>query len=72
MLYWNETLRSDSYKSKLDMTALFQRYNLDLEPLDHFGPEELERRHKILFELTSLIWNEGTSTTERLRLIRGM
>lgn len=55
-LYWNETLRKDSYKSKLDMTALKARYDLDLEPLDQFGPDEVEARHKLLFKLTSLIW----------------
>lgn len=55
-LYWNETLRKDSYKSKLDMTALKARYDLDLEPLDQFGPNEVEDRHKLLFKLTSLIW----------------
>lgn len=55
-LYWNETLRADSYKSKLDMTELQKRYDLDLEPLDHFGPEELEARQKLLFSLIELIW----------------
>ncbi|MGO9834564.1 MAG: DUF262 domain-containing protein [Polyangiaceae bacterium] len=55
-LYWNETLRADSYKSKLDMTALKNRHGLDLEPLDQFGPDELEARHKLLFKLVGLIW----------------
>lgn len=55
-LYWNETLRKDSYKSKLDMNALKARYDLDLEPLDQFGPDEVEARHKLLFKLTSIIW----------------
>jgi len=56
-LYWNETLRSDSYKSKLDMTGLRESYDLDLKPLDKFGPDELEGRHKLLFDLVSVIWN---------------
>lgn len=55
-LYWNETLRSDSYKSKLDMHALKSNFGLELEPLDKFGPDELEARHKLLFELIKLIW----------------
>jgi len=55
-LYWNETLRADSYKSKLDMTALKDEFGLELEPLDHFGPEELEARHKLLFKLVGIIW----------------
>jgi hypothetical protein len=57
-LYWNETLRTDSYKSKLDMTELRERYKLDLKPLDHFGPNELEGRHKLLFNLIELIWSD--------------
>jgi hypothetical protein len=55
-LYWNESLRTDSYKSKLDMAALKDHYHLELEPLDHFGPDELEARHKLLFRLVVLIW----------------
>ena len=55
-LYWNETLREDSYKSKLDMERLRERHDLDLKPLGHFGPEELEARHRLLFEITKVIW----------------
>jgi hypothetical protein len=56
-LYWNETLRADSYKSKLDMAALKERLGLELEPLDKFGPDELEARHKLLFKLIGIIWS---------------
>jgi len=55
-LYWNETLRADSYKSKLDMTALKDQLGLELEPLDTFGPEQLEARQKLLFKLVGIIW----------------
>jgi hypothetical protein len=55
-LYWNETLRADSYKSKLDMSALKSRHGLELEPLEQFGPDELEARHKLLFKLVGIIW----------------
>lgn len=55
-LYWNETLRADSYKSKLDMTALKNEFGLELEPLDTFGPDQLEARHKLLFKLVGIIW----------------
>lgn len=56
-LYWNESLRADSYKSKLDMTALKDRYGLELEPIDQFGPDQLEARHKLLFKLVGIIWS---------------
>ncbi|SFN25263.1 DUF262 domain-containing protein [Marinobacter pelagius] len=55
-LYWNETLRADAYKSKLDMTQLKERFGLELEPIDHFGPDELEARQKLLFKIASIIW----------------
>ena len=55
-LYWNETLREDSYKAKLDMAGLVERHSLDLKPLEHFGPKELESRHRLLFDLVKIIW----------------
>jgi len=55
-LYWNETLRTDSYKSKLDMQSLKERYNLELCSYDSFGPDELNARQKLLYEISSIIW----------------
>ncbi len=56
-LYWNETLRADSYKSKLAMDDLKRNFNLDLRPYDDsFGSAELESRQKLLFDISSLIW----------------
>ncbi len=55
-LYWNETLREDSYKAKLDMNALKTDFKLDLVPLDKFGPDELEARHRLLFQIVGIIW----------------
>lgn len=55
-LYWNETLRADAYKSKLDMDALKKKFNLDLHPVEQFDQEALESRQKLLFEISSLIW----------------
>ncbi|MDQ8186808.1 DUF262 domain-containing protein [Pelagicoccus sp. SDUM812002] len=55
-LYWNETLREDSYKSKLDLKALKSTFGLDLVHLEAFGPNELEARHKLLFQLIGIIW----------------
>ena len=55
-LYWNETLREDSYKSKLDMASLKTEFNLDLQPMNSFGPEQLEQRQRLLFDIASIIW----------------
>lgn len=56
-LFWNETLRADSYKSKLDIEDLRTDFGLDLRPLECFGPDELEERHRLLFEMVKIIWN---------------
>jgi uncharacterized protein with ParB-like and HNH nuclease domain len=55
-LYWNETLRDDTYKSKKDMDDLKTKFSLDLLPLNQFGPTELEQRQKLLFEISKIIW----------------
>jgi hypothetical protein len=55
-LYWNELLREDNYKSKLDVRDLQKKLNGMLEPMPLFGPQQLEQRHKLLFEISNLIW----------------
>lgn len=55
-LYWNETLRTDSYKSKLDMTRLKEDYALELVPVENFGPNDIELRQQLLFKIASNIW----------------
>ena len=54
-LYWNETLRKDTYKSKLDLTELKKKYNLKLVPL-LFGQREVEARQQLLFDISKIIW----------------
>lgn len=55
-LLWNETLRADAYKSKLDFASFTVANGLKFRPLTKFGPEELEERTRLLFDLCSLIW----------------
>lgn len=55
-LYWNETLREDSYKSKLDFTNMITKYKLHFRHMNEFGPAELEERHKLLFDMVGFIW----------------
>lgn len=56
-LYWNETLREDSYKSKLDFRKMIDTHKLEFQPLDKFGADELEKRHKLLYNMVKIIWN---------------
>lgn len=60
-LYWNETLRPDSYKSKLDFKGFAEKYDLSFKPLEVFGPTELEERQKLLFDLCCLIWSKSSA-----------
>ena len=55
-LYWNETLRDDSYKSKLDFAKMMQRYQLKFRSMSTFGFDELEERQKLLFNMIKIIW----------------
>ncbi|MBN6889596.1 uncharacterized protein DUF262/uncharacterized protein DUF1524 [Cytobacillus horneckiae] len=55
-LYWNETLRQDTYKTKIDFKKMINNLHLDFEPLDDFGPDELEKRHKLLYKIIKIIW----------------
>ena len=55
-LYWNETLREDTYKSKLDFTKMIKKYNLNFRHIEAFGDKDLEERHKLLFDIIKIVW----------------
>jgi hypothetical protein len=55
-LYWNETLREDTYQSKLDFKDFLEKEGLDIKPLATFGPDDVEQRQKLLFEISKRIW----------------
>jgi len=55
-LYWNETLRQDSYKAKKDFDHMMDMYKLNFRPMNSFGANELEERHKLLFDMVKVIW----------------
>lgn len=56
-LYWNETLRADSYKAKLDFKNMINKFKLAFRPMNDFGPTELEERHRLLFDMAKIIWS---------------
>lgn len=55
-LHWNETLRHDSYKAKKDFEAFQTASGIHFEPMDEFGPNQVEARQKLLFALASCLW----------------
>lgn len=63
-LYWNETLREDSYKSKLDFRGFAEANGLTFRALPKFGPDEVEERQKLLFDLCQLIWPADAGALE--------
>ena len=59
-LFWNETLREDTYKSKKDVEAFIREHDLDLRAVpDQYGPVELEYRHRLLFHIANITWDGG-------------
>lgn len=58
-LHWNESLREDSYKSKKDFDSFMKETGLNFEPYGKFGPEELESRQRLLFDIARIIWPSG-------------
>ena len=55
-LYWNITLREDTYKSKLDIRDFITKYNLNLRPIATFDQKAVEERHQLLFDIINIIW----------------
>ena len=55
-LLWNATLHTDTYHANIDLRHLIERNGIALRPLEKFGPEELDERHKILAQIVELIW----------------
>jgi len=60
-LYWNETLRDDTYHSKLDFRNFVKEQGLAFRPLPKFGSEELEERQRLLFDMSVVIWSGQSS-----------
>lgn len=65
-LLWNETLRTDAYKSKLDFKRMMNRYALHFEPYDSFGPIQIEARQRLLFDIVSVLWSDDSVSGARV------
>ena len=56
-LYWNQSLREDFYKSKLNTLDFIKRDDLDLRPVSPpFDQEAIEHRTEVLFDIVRHIW----------------
>jgi hypothetical protein len=56
-LYWNQSLDSGFYKSKLNHEDFFHRHDLDFRPVDEFDKDAIEYRTRLLFEMAKIIWS---------------
>jgi hypothetical protein len=54
-LFWNQTLCKDCYPPNDNFSGLEDK-KLHVHWMNKFGPEELEKRHKLLFEMVKHIW----------------
>lgn len=55
-LYWNETLLADTYVTKADFQDMMKKHNLEFRSMESFGIQEVEERHRLLFNIASIIW----------------
>lgn len=55
-LVWNTSLTQDLYHNHLDFNRWVKESDLPFRPLDSFGPNEIEERQRLLFELIAKIW----------------
>lgn len=55
-LFWNQTLCDSFYSSKPDHLAFIRRHNLDLQPIEVFDIDAVEKRTQQLFEVVKIIW----------------
>jgi len=56
---YSQTLLKDNYKSNVEFNHFIQSENLNFEPYKTFGKDEIEKRHKLLYELVKKIWDIG-------------
>lgn len=56
-LLWNETLVEATYAHNLDLRRWIQDGGYNLHAMSTFGPDEIEERHQLLFELFAQIWH---------------
>lgn len=59
-LYWNETLRQDTYKANLDFRDAAVAAGLNFRPMDEFGLPQLNERQELLYHITKLVWPVST------------
>ena len=52
-----QTLCKDTYKSNTGFTSFIANEKLNFKSYDEYGEDEIEERHKLLFEIVKKIWD---------------
>jgi len=55
---WAKTLAEDFYHSNPTFNRFKQKYDLDIEPINEFDQEAINKRQKLLFEISKILWDE--------------
>lgn len=53
---FNQTLLPEFYHSNIDFRKFITNYNLEFKPIPHLNINTIEKRTKLLFGITKLIW----------------
>jgi len=53
---FSQTLIEDNYKSNVEFNNFIKNTNLNFKPYSNYGLNEIEERHKLLFDLVEKIW----------------
>lgn len=56
-LIWNETLREDTYHNNHNLERWINETGFKIRAMNKFGPDELEERHRTLFNMIAKIWS---------------
>ena len=54
--YFARSLLKDIYHKKVQFNKFIQENNLNFKPYNTYGKNEIEERHKLLYDLIKLIW----------------
>jgi len=55
---WSQTLAEDFYHKNPTFKNFKQKYDLDIEPINEFNQEAINKRQRLLFEISKILWDE--------------
>jgi len=65
---WSRTLVENFYHSNPTFKKFKQEYNLDIEPINNFDKQSIDKRQRILFEISKILW--GKKVEEKFKSLK--